>query len=83
MVDWPDVWQGGHPEVHTRGKSWLLTNLGILQGGPRLVGADLANLARRRPFSRQELEEEITMKNFEEGIDRAWKSRLISDKERK
>ena len=92
VVDRPDV-KGREAilEVHTRGKKLASdVNLGILaRRTPGFVGADLANLVNEAALlSARTGEKEITMKNFEEGIDRVIagperKSRLISDKEKK
>jgi cell division protease FtsH len=92
IVDRPDV-KGREAilEVHTKGKKLAKdVNLEILaRRTPGFVGADLANLVNEAALlSARFGDKEITMKNFEEGIDRVIagperKSRLISDKEKK
>ena len=92
VVDRPDV-KGREAilEVHTKGKKLSRdVNLGILaRRTPGFVGADLANLVNEAALlSARGGEKELTMKNFEEGIDRVIagperKSRLISEREKK
>lgn len=91
VVDRPDV-KGREAilEVHVQGKKiGKDVDLEILaRRTPGFVGADLANLVNEAALlSARTGEKEITMKNFEEGIDRVIagperKSRLVSEKEK-
>lgn len=92
VVDRPDV-KGREAilEVHSEGKKLSKdVDLSILaRRTPGFVGADLANLVNEAALlSARHGDSEITMKNFEEGIDRVIagperKSRLVSEKEKK
>lgn len=92
VVDRPDV-KGREAilEVHSKGKKLAGdVDLSILaRRTPGFVGADLANLVNEAALlSARHGLSEITMKNFEESIDRVIagperKSRLVSEKEKK
>jgi cell division protease FtsH len=78
-------------QVHVREKKLALdVDLEVLaRRTPGFVGADLANLVNEAALlSARNGEKEISMRNFEEGIDRVIagperKSRLVSEKEKK
>ena len=92
VVDRPDV-KGREAilQVHVREKKLALdVDLEVLaRRTPGFVGADLANLVNEAALlSARNGEKEISMRNFEEGIDRVIagperKSRLVSEKEKK